>query len=109
VAALFNTVFAAISGVYSVWSLVFFEVIFTIPLGLLTFKYSEEVIVTSTSLVGAYMVVRPISWIFGGFPNEFTLYLMIENGQLKTLPSTFFLYLVFIIAIAILGAFYQIL
>ena len=91
------------------WSLVFFEVIFTIPLGLLTFKYSEEVIVTSTSLVGAYMVVRPISWIFGGFPNEFTLYLMIENGQLKTLPWTFFLYLVFIIAIAILGAFYQIL
>lgn len=34
---------------------------------------------------------------------------MIEDGQLKTLPSTFFLYLVFIIAIAILGAFYQIL
>jgi hypothetical protein len=55
------------------------------------------------------MVVRPFSWMFGGFPNEFTLYIMIENGQLKTLPSTFFLYLVFIIAIAILGAGYQIL
>jgi len=27
------------------------------------------VIVLSTSLVGSYMVVRPISWIFGGFPN----------------------------------------
>lgn len=48
--------------------------------GLLTFKYSEEVIVMSTSLVGSYMVIRPISWIFGGFPNEFTLYLMVENG-----------------------------
>ena len=45
-----------------------------LPLGLLTFKYSEEVIIVSTSLTGSYMVVRPFSWIFGGFPNEFTLY-----------------------------------
>jgi hypothetical protein len=34
---------------------------------------------------------------------------MVEDGQLKTLPWTFFLYLIFIIAIAILGALYQIL
>jgi hypothetical protein len=75
-----NTIFVGIFGVYSVWSLIFFEVIFIIPFGLLTFKYSQEVIVMSTSMVGSYMVVRPISWIFGGFPNEFTLYHMIESG-----------------------------
>jgi hypothetical protein len=55
------------------------------------------------------MVVRPISWIFGGFPNEFTLYIMINDGELKTLPWTFFIYLVMIIAIALLGMLYQIL
>lgn len=53
------------------------------------------------------MLVRPISWIFGGFPNEFTLYETVQDGQLQTLPWTFFLYLVFIITIAILGAMYQ--
>jgi hypothetical protein len=109
VAAMINSIFCKISGVYSVWSLVFFEVILTIPFGLLTFKYSEQVIIMSTSLTGAYMVVRPISWIFGGFPNEFILYQMVQDGSLKTLPWTFFLYLIFIIAIAILGALYQIL
>lgn len=108
-AAIVNSIFCKMFGVYSVWSLIFFEVVLIIPFGLLTFKYSEQVIVMSTSLAGSYMVVRPISWIFGGFPNEFTLYQMVEDGQLKTLPWTFFLYLIFIIAIAILGALYQIL
>jgi len=40
VAAIVNSIFCKIFGVYSVWSLVFFEVVFTIPFGLLTFKYS---------------------------------------------------------------------
>jgi hypothetical protein len=69
VAAIVNSIFCKIIGIYSIWSLVFFEVAFIIPLGLLTFKYSKEIIVMSTSLTGAYMVVRPFSWMFGGFPN----------------------------------------
>jgi len=76
-AAIVNSIFCRIFGVYSVWSMVIFEILLTIPLGLLTFKHSDEVIVMSTSVVGSYMVVRPFSWMFGGFPNEFTLYLMI--------------------------------
>ena len=47
----------------------FFEVLFTIPFGLMTLKYSDEVIILSTSLTGSYLVIRPISWILGGFPN----------------------------------------
>jgi Domain of unknown function (DUF4203) len=67
---------------YSVWSLIVLEVLLTIPLGLLTFKHSDEVIVMSTSLSGSYMLVRPLSWMLGGFPNEFTLYLLIEQGEI---------------------------
>lgn len=63
----------------------------------------------STSLAGSYMIVRPISWIFGGFPNEFALEEMIENGEAKFIPWAFFLYLAFIIALAIIGALYQLL
>jgi hypothetical protein len=63
----------------------------------------------STSLAGSYMMVRPFSWMLGGFPNEFTLYLMIENGEIKTVPWAFFIYLAVIIALAIIGALYQLL
>lgn len=54
------------------------------------------------------MVVRPFSWIFGGFPNEFSLYHAIETGYIKTIPSSTFIYFVFIFGIFILGVLYQI-
>lgn len=66
---LVNSLFSKIFDVYSVWSLVVFVIIFAIPFGLLTFKYRDQIIIVSTSLTGAYLIVRPISWIFGGFPN----------------------------------------
>lgn len=83
--------------------------IYIIPFGLLTFKFSRLVIIMSTSLCGSYMMVRPLSWLLGGFPNEFTLYLLIEKGEIETLPWTFFLYLLLIAAIAVIGAVYQLL
>lgn len=107
--ALVNSIFCKLFNIYSVWSLVFFEVAFIIPFGLLTFKYAKEVIILSTSLTGSYMIIKPISWIFGGFPNEFILYQMVQDGQIPTVPWTFFIYLFFIIALAILGGFYQML
>jgi hypothetical protein len=55
------------------------------------------------------MIVRPFSWIFGGFPNEFTLYQSIQEGSANALSWTFFIYLVFIFAIFALGAHYQLL
>lgn len=67
--ALVNTIFASIFEVHSVWSLVFFEILFTIPFGLMTFKYANEIIIISTSLTGSYLIIRPISWLLGGFPN----------------------------------------
>lgn len=72
-----NSIFSKIFDVYSVWSLVIFVILLGIPFGLLTFKFSDEIIISSTSLTGAYLIVRPISWLFGGFPNEFLLYHLI--------------------------------
>lgn len=66
---LVNSLFCSIFDVYSVWSLVIFCIVFTIPFGLLTFKYQDQILIASSSLTGAYLVVRPISWMFGGFPN----------------------------------------
>lgn len=106
-AAIANSVLAKLFDLYSVWSLVVLEVLLVIPLGLLTFRHSDQIIVLSTSLCGSYLMVRPFSWLLGGFPNEFTLYLMIENGEIETLPWTFFIYILIIAAIALVGALYQ--
>jgi hypothetical protein len=108
-AALINTMFVQIFSVYSIWSLIIFEVIFTIPFGLLTFKYNKQIIAFSTSLAGAYMVVRPFSWLFGGFPNEFTLYQSIQTGSANALSWSFFIYYIFILAIFAVGSHYQLL
>jgi hypothetical protein len=109
VGVLINSLFAKMFHIYSVWSLVVFVVLCAIPLGLLTFKYRNQIIIASTSITGAYFIIRPISWVAGGFPNEFLLYHLIETNQLKTLHWTFFLYLIFIIALAIVGGMYQLL
>lgn len=39
-AVLINTLFSQLFSIYSVWSLVFFIIVLTIPLGMLTFRYS---------------------------------------------------------------------
>jgi lysylphosphatidylglycerol synthetase-like protein (DUF2156 family) len=104
---LVNSLFCKIFNLYSVWSLVIFEIVFTIPFGLLSFRYTNQIIIASSSLTGAYFVIRPISWAFGGFPNEFLLYEMIQTNTLKSLPLAFFFYLILIIALAIVGAMYQ--
>lgn len=107
VAALVNSIFIKIFKVYSVWSLVGFAVVFCILLGILGYRYYDHIIILSTSLTGAYMIVRPISWIFGGFPNEFLLAEEIKAGSLPTLPSIFFVYLALILVLMIVGATYQ--
>lgn len=102
-----SSIFTQVFEFYSPWAPVVFILLFSIPLALLTFKYREEVVIASTSFTGAYMIVRPISWMIGGFPNEFTLYDSFRRGQIVSLPWSFFLYLVVIIAIAVVGAMYQ--
>lgn len=69
VAALANSIFIKMFNVYSTWSLVVFAIIFCLTFGLLSYKAYDLIIILSTSLTGAYMMVRPVSWIFGGFPN----------------------------------------
>lgn len=84
-----------------------FAILFSVPLGLLTFKYRDDVIIASTSFTGAYLIVRPLSWMIGGFPNEFTLYDTFQTGKIVSLPWTFFVYLILIICISIVGGMYQ--
>lgn len=39
--------------------------------GFLGFRYNQGIVIVSTSLVGAYAIVRPFGWLAGGYPSEF--------------------------------------
>lgn len=41
----------------------------------------RTIILITTSVVGSYMLVRGFSFIFGGFPNEFTIYHKLKNKE----------------------------
>ncbi len=83
IAALVNSIFIKIFKVYSVWSMVGFAIVFCLVFGLLAYRYYDHIVILSTSLSGAYMIVRPFSWMFGGFPNEFILADKIRVGEIR--------------------------
>lgn len=104
---LVSSIFSKVFNIYASWPIILFVLLFSIPCGLLTFKYHDDVIIASSAFTGAYMVVRPISWILGGFPNEFLLYKAVESSQIHTLPGTFFIYVIAMIILAVIGSMYQ--
>ena len=77
VALLLNSLLIKMFSYTSTWPLVVMSILFALVIGYLTFKIHDELIIISTSLNGSYMIIRPISWIFGGFPNELLLMQMI--------------------------------
>ena len=44
--------------------------------------YFDYAMVVSTAFAGSYFVVRALSLLFGGYPNEFAIYQSIVNGKL---------------------------
>jgi hypothetical protein len=106
-AMLINSLIAGLFGAYSQWTLVVLSIIFCLVLGYMTYKNSDEIIIVSTSVTGAYLMVRPISWIFGGFPNELLLAQLVQNKMISQIPPVFFLYFYFIVLLASIGGIYQ--
>ncbi|KRX01942.1 hypothetical protein PPERSA_07587 [Pseudocohnilembus persalinus] len=67
----------------------------------------QHIVIISTSLVGAYAIIRPVGWVADGFPNEFTVVDQIRHGVLTEIPTEFYLFLALIILLAGIGMKYQ--
>ena len=78
-------------------------------LGILFFNY---IIVFATALIGAYAVVRGISFFAGGFPNEMTIADLIANNETEQLKDLLtwhvYLYLVGLAILFVVGMIVQI-
>lgn len=75
--------------------------------GILSFFFYEHVLINMTAFGGAYMLVRGISFYAGGFPNEFTLAKQLQAGDTSAMNNWFYLYMVCILIVAILGSIVQ--
>lgn len=80
---------------------------FAIIASILSFYFYDRVLILATSFGGSYMLLRGISLYAGGFPNEFTLVEKYEKDVPDAFSAWYYLYLVFIVALSLAGAFVQ--
>ena len=73
-------------------------------IGILALKFLKTILIIGTSFIGAFMVVRGVSFYIGGYPNEFELYNEIQVGNIDNVPYTFYIYAAFIVILAVIGA-----
>lgn len=78
-----------------------------ITAAVLSFFFYEHVLINTTSFGGSYMLVRGISFYAGGFPNEFTLADQIKAGDTEAFTNWFYLYMVCIVIVAVIGSIVQ--
>lgn len=78
-------------------------IVLIIVFGVFARKYPETISITSCSLMGAYSLVRPISWNTGDFPNELTISKLSHYDIVGGIPANYYFYLLVIIVLAVLG------
>ena len=65
---------------------------------------SEYIKIFSTSMIGAYCIVRGVACYTGGFPNEFTTIEKLHDGAMAGIEWPFYVYLGCIIILGIAGS-----
>ena len=75
-----------------------------ISLGLAFFDYA---VIYASCLSGSFLIVRGLSLLFGGYPNEFIIYESLENGRLLGQQGTLFLYLAVMIVLTVFAVRHQ--
>jgi len=74
---------------------------------ILSFRFSDVVMIISTCLIGSYGIVRGASLYIGGYPNEFDMAKKLANKIPVPLPWSFWLYIGFMVLFFILGGWAQ--
>jgi hypothetical protein len=100
-ASLYQTVgYLVTSEVWMLWTLM---LVCSLILVSMTLKFYMLVIVIGTSVIGAFMLMRGISFYAGGYPNEFTIHNEIISGGYKHVPYTVYIYALCMIVLSIMS------
>lgn len=103
----FTTFFSTLEfGTYILYGSI---VIGGIIVGLLMAQFKDAILMLTTSIVGSYLIARPMFQLFDKkFPNEFQIADMIKIGELKTVPWEIYAYLATWLILAVCGLYFQI-
>lgn len=74
--------------------------------GIIALCLEDHAIIIGTSVLGSYLIVRGLSLVIGGYPNEFTVYDEIDRGIKSSFSWQFILYLLAMAGIAVFGIIY---
>lgn len=74
---------------------------------ILSYFYYDHVFINSTAGSGAFLIVRGVSLYAGGYPNMFTLVEELDAGNLDDFSDWFYVYLAFMVLVAVLGSIIQ--
>ena len=75
--------------------------------GWLTTRYYEKGVIGATAILGGYMLMRGISFWFGGYINEFTIAKMIKEGLASEIDPIYWVYIGSFVLFSIAGGFVQ--
>ena len=66
-------------------------------------KWEKHIVIISTSVLGAYITLRSISWVYGGWPPEMQIANYISDEAYGKLPTSFWEYLAGSVLLALIG------
>lgn len=94
IGSMIYSIFLAISGFGTWWAALLFSFIGAIIGGFLSFRFSKQVVLVMTSVIGAYAFMRGLSYFIGGYPSEVVIIEALKNAQpIPGLTQTFWIYL----------------
>lgn len=82
-------------------------ILISLAFGLIGFYLKNTITIFSTSLMGGYLLIRPLGWLVGDYPNEFSLVKEIKYGLITSVPKVMYLYFLLICITAIVGIQFQ--
>ena len=88
-----------VQSTVALWIIV---IVCALIVGVISLKLYKHVVVFGSALLGAYMILRAISVVGGGWPNGFTL----SDGS--SVPWTFYMYLIAFIVLGGFGIWFQV-
>jgi hypothetical protein len=101
------TIFLAALGFGQLWAMILFSVLCAVGSGFLSFRFSKQVVLFFTSLLGSYAFMRGFTYFFGGFPGEAEIYQSLRLQQpIVNLTNAFWIYLAMFISGFIGGIYY---
>ena len=101
---LYNLFLHYIAGNVLLWITV--AVLFIVG-GLIALWLEDHAIIIATALLGSYLLVRGSSLVIGGYPNEFTVYQEIKDGNTSSFSWEFIVYLIVMALLAVLSIIWQ--